>query len=82
MCESVGKIIARTLCFTHPGFFRPIYSFNNDAYFYGFSRTKLPFGFYLNLNEPVSVKTGLNDIEMKIQITALRESISFSECFL
>ena len=32
--------------------------------------------------EPVSEKTGLNDIEMKIQITALRESINFSECFL
>ena len=29
-----------------------------------------------------TVKTGLNDIEMKIQITALRESINFSECFL
>ena len=32
--------------------------------------------------EPVSVKTGLNDIEMKNQITALRESINLSECFL
>ena len=32
--------------------------------------------------EPISVKTGLNDIEKKIQITALRESITFSECFL
>ena len=28
------------------------------------------------------MKTGLNDIEMKIQITALQESINFSECFL
>ena len=32
--------------------------------------------------EPVSVKTGLNDTEMKIMITELRESINFSECFL
>ena len=30
----------------------------------------------------VSVKTGLYDIKMKIQITPLRESINFSECFL
>ena len=28
------------------------------------------------------MKTGLNDIEMKIQITAFRESTIFSECFL
>ena len=35
-----------------------------------------------NTHEPVSVKTGLNNIEMKINKTALRESISFSECFL
>ena len=28
------------------------------------------------------MKSGLNDIEMKIQITALRESVNFSECFL
>ena len=28
------------------------------------------------------MKTGLNDIEMKIQTTALRESINFSEYFL
>ena len=31
--------------------------------------------------EPVSVKTGLNDIEMKIQKTILRERINFFECF-
>ena len=30
---------------------------------------------------PVSVKTGLNDIEMKIQKTALQGNINFSECF-
>ena len=28
------------------------------------------------------MKTGLIDTEMKIQITALQKSISFSECFL
>ena len=37
---------------------------------------------FRNIFEPVFVKTGLNDTEMKIQITALRESINFSECFL
>ena len=37
---------------------------------------------HLEIYEPVSVKTRLNDIEMKIQITALRESIDFSECLL
>ena len=44
---------------------------------------------YVNANEicqhifePVSVKTGLNDIKMKIQVTTLRESINLSECFL
>ena len=39
-------------------------------------------GHIYNVCEPVSVKTGLNDIEMKIKITALPESINFSECFL
>ena len=38
--------------------------------------------YFIYIYEPVSVKTGLNDIEMKIHITALRESINFSECFL
>ena len=28
------------------------------------------------------MKTGLNDKEMKIQITTIRESINFSECFM
>ena len=32
---------------------------------------------YIYIYEPVSLKTGLNDIEMKIQITALRESNNF-----
>ena len=36
MCESVGKIIARALCFMHQGIFRPIYIFNNDVYFLDF----------------------------------------------
>ena len=30
----------------------------------------------------VVLTIGLNDIEMKIQTTPLRESINFSECFL
>ena len=34
------------------------------------------------VNEPVSVKTGLNGMKMKIYITALLESISFSKRFL
>ena len=32
MCESVGKIGVRTLCFMHVGIFRHNY-INNDAYF-------------------------------------------------
>ena len=32
--------------------------------------------------EPVSVKTGLNDMQVKIQITASLESMSFSKRFL
>ena len=40
------------------------------------------FSSHIYIYEPVSVKTGLNDIKMKIQKTALRESINFSECFL
>ena len=32
--------------------------------------------------EPVSVKTGLNDMKMKVKITASLKSISFSQSFL
>ena len=32
--------------------------------------------------EAVSVKTGLNDMKMKIKIIASLQSISFSKCFL
>ena len=35
-----------------------------------------------NIFEPVSVKTGLNDMEMKIKITALRERIILFDRFL
>ena len=40
MCESVGKIIARTLCFMRQSIFRSIFSFNNDAYFMDFRAQK------------------------------------------
>ena len=40
ICESVGKIIARTLCYMHKGIFRPNYIFNNDAYFLEFRAQK------------------------------------------
>ena len=43
------KIIARTLCFMHQSGFRPIYIFNNDAYFLDFCAQKFPFIFF-NLN--------------------------------
>lgn len=33
-------------------------------------------------NEPVYVKSGLNGIQTKIQITALQENINFCERFL
>ena len=35
-----------------------------------------------DLYEPVSVKTGLNEMKMEIKITAALESISFSKHFL
>ena len=31
----------------HQSFFRPNYIFNNDAYFFRFSRTKIPFDHFL-----------------------------------
>ena len=42
MCVGVGKMIARTLYFMHQNIFRSYYIFNNDAFFFRFSRTKLP----------------------------------------
>ena len=36
----------------------------------------------MNIYEPVSVKTGLNNMKMKIYITASLETISFSKHFL
>ena len=60
MCERVGKIIARTLSFMHQSIFRPIYIFNNDAYFFRFSRTKIPFDLFFikilfNINKPCTL---------------------------
>ena len=49
MCERVEKIIARTLCFTHQRIFRPIYIFNNYAYFLDFRAKKFPL-IFLHLN--------------------------------
>ena len=49
MCERVEKIIARTLCFMHQRIFRPIYIFNNYAYFLDFRAQKYPL-IFLNLN--------------------------------
>ena len=43
------KIIARTLCFMHQRIFRPIYIFNNYAYFLDFRAQKFPL-IFLNLN--------------------------------
>ena len=48
MCERVEKI-ARTLCFMHQRIFRPIYIFNNYAYFLDFGAQKFPL-IFLNLN--------------------------------
>ena len=44
--KELEKIIARTLCFMHQSIFRPIYIFNKDAYFFSFSRTKIPFDLF------------------------------------
>ena len=49
MCERVEKKIARTLCFMHQRIFRPIYIFNNYAYFLDFRAQKFPL-IFLNLN--------------------------------
>ena len=46
MCESDGKIIARTLSFMHQGIFRPNYIFNNDAYYLDFRAQKNPFDLF------------------------------------
>ena len=43
ICGSVEKKIARTFCFMHQGIFRLNYVFNNHAYFFRFSHTKIPF---------------------------------------
>ena len=44
--KELKKIIARTLCFMHQRIFRPIYIFDNYAYFFRFSRTKIPFDLF------------------------------------
>ena len=48
-CESLGKIIARTLCAMHHGILSLYYIFNNDAYFLDFRAQKFPLVFF-NLN--------------------------------
>ena len=40
ICESVGKIIVRSLCFMHQGIFRPNYIFNYGALFLDFHAQK------------------------------------------
>ena len=47
--KELKKITARTLCFMHQRIFRPIYIFNNYAYFLDFRAQKFPL-ICLNLN--------------------------------
>ena len=47
--KELKNIIARTLCFIHQRIFRPIYIFNNCAYFLDFRAQKFPL-IFLNLN--------------------------------
>ena len=47
--KELEKIIARTLCFMPPRFFRPNYIFNNDAYFLDFCAQQFPLIFF-NVN--------------------------------
>ena len=47
--KELKKIIARTHCFMHQRIFRPIYIFNNYAYFLDFRAQKFPL-IFLNLN--------------------------------
>ena len=49
MCERVEKKIARTLYFMDQSIFRPIYIFNNTAYFSDFRAQTFPLIFF-NLN--------------------------------
>ena len=49
MCESVGKIIARTLCAMHHGILSLCSFFNNDACFLDFRAQKFPLIFFLIL---------------------------------
>ena len=49
MCERVEKKIARIPSFMHQKIFRPIYIFNNYAYFLDFRAQKFPL-IFLNLN--------------------------------
>ena len=44
--KELEKIIAMTFCFMHQSFIRPNYMFNNDAYFFRFSHTKIPFDIF------------------------------------
>ena len=47
--KELKKIIARTFCFIHQRIFRPIYIFNNYAYFLDFRAQKFPL-IFLKLN--------------------------------
>ena len=44
--KELEQIIAWTLCFMHQSFFRPTYSFNNDAYFLDFCAQNFPLIFF------------------------------------
>ena len=53
------KLIARTLCVTHQGIFRPSYILNNEAYFLDFCASKFPLIFFninsININKPCTL---------------------------
>ena len=52
----------------HQSYFRPNYIFNNDAYFFRFSRTKIPFevGVIQRRRAAVSVSTFRDDVKRSV----------------
>ena len=67
--KELKKITARTLCFMHQRIFRPIYIFNNYAYFLDFRAQKFPL-IFLNLNpfyHQQALHFGILNYEKKIK---------------
>ena len=64
LCERV----ARTFCFMHQSIFRPIFIFNNDAYFLDFCAQKLPFNLFFQILFSINKPSVLGFLIMKNNI--------------